>query len=37
MMAMKMADSVFGGGNETLATGEIEISANVSVGFLLVN
>lgn len=36
MMAMKMADSAFGG-NETLAVGEIEITANVSVSFLLTN
>ena len=36
MMAMKMADNMLGG-NETLAIGEIEISANVSVSFLLVN
>ncbi len=36
MMAMKMADSILGG-NETLATGEIDIICNVSVGFLLVN
>lgn len=34
MMAMKMADSAFGG-NETLAVGEIEVTANVSVSFLL--
>ena len=36
MMAMKMADSAFGG-NETLAVGEIEVTANVSVSFLLTN
>lgn len=36
MMAMKMGDSAFGG-KETLAIGEIEVSANVSVSFLLVN
>lgn len=36
MMAMKMADGMLGG-NETLAAGEIEITANVSVSFLLVN
>lgn len=32
MMAMKMADSAMGG-NETLAVGEIEVIANVSVAF----
>lgn len=36
MMAMKMADNVFGG-NDTLAVGEIDITANVSVSFLLQN
>lgn len=36
MMAMKMADVAMGG-NETLAAGEIEITANVSVSFLLAN
>lgn len=36
MMAMKTFDSA-SGGNETLAAGEIEITANVSVSFLLVN
>lgn len=36
MMAMKTLDSALGG-NETLAAGEIEINANVSVSFLLVN
>lgn len=36
MMAMKMADNILGG-NETLAAGEIEITASVSVSFLLVN
>lgn len=36
MMAMKMADSAFGG-NETLAAGEIDVTANVSVSFLLGN
>jgi uncharacterized protein len=34
MMAMKMADSAFSG-NETLAVGEIEITANASVSFNL--
>jgi uncharacterized protein YggE len=33
-MAMKMADSAFGS-NETLAVGEIEVTANVSVSFIL--
>ena len=36
MMALKMADSAFGG-NETLAIGEIDVTANVSVSFILVN
>lgn len=36
MMALKMADVAMGG-NETLAAGEIEINANVSVSFLLIN
>ena len=36
MMAMKMEDSAFGG-NETLAVGEIEVTANLSVSFLLTN
>lgn len=36
-MAMKMADNAFGGGNETLAIGEMEITANVSVSYLLVD
>ena len=36
MMAMKMADGILGG-NETLAAGEIEVTANVSVSFVLVN
>lgn len=36
MMAMKMEDSAFGA-NETLAAGEIEITANVSVNFLIMN
>ena len=36
MMAMNMADKAFGG-NETLAVGEIEVTANVSVSFLLTN
>lgn len=36
MMAMKMADAAMGA-NDTLAAGEIEINANVSVSFLLVN
>jgi len=34
MMAMKMADNAFGG-NETLAEGEIDVTANVMVSFLL--
>lgn len=34
MMAMKMADNILGG-EETLAPGEIEVTANVSVSFLL--
>lgn len=36
MMAMKMADGLLGG-NDTLAIGEIEVIANVSVSFLLVH
>ena len=36
MMAMKMADGLLGG-NDTLAIGEIEVIANVSVSFLLVD
>jgi uncharacterized protein YggE len=36
MMAMKMADDVMGG-NQTLAAGEIDVTANVSVSFLLEN
>ena len=36
MMAMNMADKAFGG-NETLAVGEIEVTSNVSVSFLLTN
>jgi uncharacterized protein YggE len=36
MMAMKMADGILGS-TDTLAAGEIEITANVSVSFLLVN
>lgn len=36
MMAMKMADGLFGG-NETLAGGEIEVTSNVSVSFLFLN
>lgn len=36
MMAINMADKSFGG-NETLAVGEIEVTANVSVSFLLTN
>ena len=36
MMAMKVADGILGG-NDTLAIGEIEVTANVSVSFLLVN
>ncbi len=34
MMAMKMADEAFSG-NQTLAVGEIEVTANVSVSFYL--
>ncbi|CAM4054202.1 SIMPL domain-containing protein [Flavobacterium antarcticum] len=34
MMAMKMADGILGG-NETLAEGEIDVTANVSVSFLI--
>lgn len=36
MMAMKMADNILGG-TDTLAVGEIEVTANVSVSFLLIN
>ena len=36
MMAMKMADAAMGG-NDTLAAGEIEINANVTVSFLLLD
>jgi uncharacterized protein YggE len=36
MMAMKMADNVFSG-NETLAAGEIDVTANVTVSFLLID
>ena len=36
MMAMKMVDDAMGG-NQTLAAGEIDVTANVSVSFLLEN
>jgi hypothetical protein len=36
MMAMKTADNAFGG-NETLAAGEIDVTANVTVSFLLID